>query len=290
MTNLMHDGRNITLINRSLSTSKRIFQTYKTKNREHWHPIYQVIAGSFQKYHPDYLYDFMIDDEIEAFIKEYFPWFYTRYFSLYNLNIMKSDAVRYFYLFKYGGIYADLDFECLKNFDDLLFNTTTPKAIVGRLKAFNHSHEIPNAILASNAPGHIYWLVVIRTLIESFGQGSPESQTGPLVTTAAYNFYIRSNETQIRTYVEPICLKMNINISDVFYEENFHVQDADILMPICWATQGDLRQFWLEERLKVSCDAVKKAFPDSYSITYWTHNWHYAPWWSVWIVWWRSLF
>jgi mannosyltransferase OCH1-like enzyme len=33
---------------------------------------------------------------------------------------MKSDILRYEILNKYGGLYVDTDFECLKSFDDLL--------------------------------------------------------------------------------------------------------------------------------------------------------------------------
>ena len=36
------------------------------------------------------------------------------------MPIMRADAVRYLYLYEFGGIYADLDFLCLQSFESLL--------------------------------------------------------------------------------------------------------------------------------------------------------------------------
>ena len=36
----------------------------------------------------------------------------------YDVNIKRVDAVRYFYLYHFGGLYVDLDFECIKNIPD----------------------------------------------------------------------------------------------------------------------------------------------------------------------------
>jgi mannosyltransferase OCH1-like enzyme len=53
------------------------------------------------------------------FIKEYFPGFLRKY-DRFKFNIQRVDAVRYLVLYQFGGIYADLDFECLRNIEPLL--------------------------------------------------------------------------------------------------------------------------------------------------------------------------
>jgi len=53
------------------------------------------------------------------FIKENFREFFPIY-KRYKKNIQRVDAVRYFILKKYGGIYVDLDFQCFENIEPLL--------------------------------------------------------------------------------------------------------------------------------------------------------------------------
>jgi mannosyltransferase OCH1-like enzyme len=35
---------------------------------------------------------------------------------------MRADSARYMYMYKYGGLYADLDMECLRPMDELFGN------------------------------------------------------------------------------------------------------------------------------------------------------------------------
>ena len=63
----------------------------------------------------------------------------------------------------YGGIYADLDVECLKPLDEVL---AEGDIVVGRMGSdFTNPHSIPNATMASKAR-QAFWLLPID-LIES---------------------------------------------------------------------------------------------------------------------------
>lgn len=53
-----------------------------------------------------------------AFIKTHYPWFLNTYNS-YPYAIQRADAIRYFHLFHYGGIYVDLDISCAKDFNQI---------------------------------------------------------------------------------------------------------------------------------------------------------------------------
>ena len=51
------------------------------------------------------------DTENRKLLEEFYPWFLETYDS-YPKIINKVDAIRIFYLAKYGGIYMDLDYTC----------------------------------------------------------------------------------------------------------------------------------------------------------------------------------
>ena len=46
-----------------------------------------------------------------AFLKQHYPWFLPTYDG-YTQEMMRIDAIRYFLMFHYGGIYLDIDMSC----------------------------------------------------------------------------------------------------------------------------------------------------------------------------------
>lgn len=95
---------------------KIIHQTWKTREiPEQW----QSAVQSVKTMHPDYEYILWTDDTMAAFVKTEYPAFYKTYTG-YKYNIQRCDAFRYLVLYKYGGIYLDLDIVCKKKLDGLL--------------------------------------------------------------------------------------------------------------------------------------------------------------------------
>ena len=90
--------------------------------------------------HPTFQYKLWTNDDL---IKENF----TNYDIINNCNswAQKSDIMRYEILYKYGGVYLDIDFEIFKNLEPLLNND---------LIVCNEDHQIniimTNAFIASN--------------------------------------------------------------------------------------------------------------------------------------------
>lgn len=75
---------------------------------------YKRLTESWLKYHPDWEYKLWTDSDIKDFDfpnKDIFN-------SISNLG-MKADLLRIEILNKFGGLYADIDFECLKSFNDM---------------------------------------------------------------------------------------------------------------------------------------------------------------------------
>ena len=95
---------------------KIIHQTYiNTSIPERW----RLAQESCIKLHPDYDYKFWSDEDAHTFIAKEYPWFLET-FEKYPHNIQRADAIRYFVLAYYGGVYIDLDNGCRRRLDPLL--------------------------------------------------------------------------------------------------------------------------------------------------------------------------
>lgn len=68
---------------------------------------------------PDYEYMLWTDDLSREFIKEHYPAQLQMYDS-YPFAIQRADAIRYFILHHFGGVYMDLDMGCRRRMDPLL--------------------------------------------------------------------------------------------------------------------------------------------------------------------------
>uniref|UniRef100_A0A1I8FN04 Glycosyltransferase family 32 protein n=1 Tax=Macrostomum lignano TaxID=282301 RepID=A0A1I8FN04_9PLAT len=68
--------------------------------------------------YPDFAYVLWTDDDAAAFLADKFP-VHSAMFSGYAKALQRSDALRYFILSYFGGIYADMDVQCLRPFNRL---------------------------------------------------------------------------------------------------------------------------------------------------------------------------
>lgn len=85
-----------------------------------------------------------------------------------------GSNVRYLYMHRFGGVYSDLDAECLKPMDSLLFpsNGSFPNkreivlAYMGHDRRFRHG--VPNAFLAASSPGHPFWIFLVKRIMKEY--------------------------------------------------------------------------------------------------------------------------
>ena len=79
------------------------------------------------------------DENSNEFLEKNYPWFLKTWHS-YKTNVQKSDALRYFVLYYYGGIFLDMDLYCLRQLNQLfnyLDNRVSPNEhIFLAVKAF----------------------------------------------------------------------------------------------------------------------------------------------------------
>lgn len=114
-----------------------------------------------------------------------YPAFYD-VFKSYDRHIKRVDAFRYFVLYEFGGIYADMDYLCLRNFEHLL--------PAGKVSCNQGGVDVyQNALIASPAK-HPFWHYVFVELYRH-----PEHQdvivaTGPHVLFRAHELATNGDE------------------------------------------------------------------------------------------------
>ena len=84
-------------------------------------PKFTEFAESWKKHHPDWKYVLWDEKAMNELVEEKFPQYRKQYEHL-PFDIQRWDVIRYLILFTYGGLYADLDYQCLKPFDVILEN------------------------------------------------------------------------------------------------------------------------------------------------------------------------
>ena len=199
---------------------KIIHQTWKDRK------VPQALSGycdTWRKAHPDWEYRLWTDADNREFLARHYAWFLP-VFDNYPSPIMRADAVRYFILFHFGGVYADLDMECCRSVSPLLAGRPLvlglePDAHLSTPLARERSltRIIGNALMAS-VPGHPFWETVFKALVGAHRDPGPLDATGPFMLTRAWEackdktgifmepphrFYPIDNETALAGLQEP---------------------------------------------------------------------------------------
>lgn len=164
-----------------------IHQTWKDTDVP---PEWQKWADSWRIQHPGWGYRLWTDADNRAFLQEHYPWFLPVYDG-YPEAIMRADAIRYFLLDHFGGLYVDLDFECLKPVTEILDGhdlvlgcepDAHTRLLLARQRGFDRI--VGNAFIASR-PGHPFWAHVHRQMVATHKLPSTLDVTGPFFLTRA---------------------------------------------------------------------------------------------------------
>ncbi|KAG8531907.1 uncharacterized protein KY384_003543 [Bacidia gigantensis] len=130
--------------------------------------------------HPDWEWVLWTDADNLRLVEKYAPWFLDTYNAL-TVEIERVDAARNIYMHVFGGLYLDLDVECLRPTSALLstFGPSTPTrtAYVGRMGTINESvHSIPNAWMMST-PAHPFWLLPLEYIADTLAEVAAEEES-----------------------------------------------------------------------------------------------------------------
>ncbi len=247
----------------------RIFQTWKSK---HDFPgNYAVWSSTFSLYNPHFERILWDDGDNYSFISEKFPWFLQTYRD-YPREIYRADAIRYFFLYALGGIYADMDVECLRPLDGLLGRGDV---LLGRMGSNpGHPHSIPNAVMASK-PRQEFWLLVIWLLMDAAKRGGPpEHVTGPVLIKSAVDLYLARDPQWVQSAIQAVAKCLPQELQPVPQTSNLTLLSSREWFAVDWTdpVHQILRREILHHGL-LSETTKKELFPESWMVTYWTHNW-----------------
>ncbi len=129
-----------------------VHQTWKTSDvPEAW----AAYRSSWLERHSSWRHRLWTDADNRRLIAEHHPWFLATYDS-FPRHIQRVDAAKYFIVYTHGGVYADLDCECLRPVDAL---TQRGGAVVGKTR----DGVIEGAFFAS-PPGHPLWELVFSEM------------------------------------------------------------------------------------------------------------------------------
>jgi mannosyltransferase OCH1-like enzyme len=134
---------------------KIVHLTWKTRQI----PLkWKQTALSWKKNNPDWQIKLWTDDDNRNYIADKYPEFLNT-FDSYPHNIQRADAIRYFLMRDFGGVYCDLDIEVLGSLNDYFDHTEGEVFLV-------QSGNVPvytNCFMASK-PGAAFWDEVIDRL------------------------------------------------------------------------------------------------------------------------------
>jgi mannosyltransferase OCH1-like enzyme len=159
---------------------KIIHQTAMS-DKSKWNPIWERCQQSWKDKFPDFEYRMWTDEDLENLVKTDFSWFYDTWKG-YDKNIKRIDSARYCILYKHGGMYVDMDFECLENFWDQI-----PMDKVSIAGCAHTPVGFENALMVSPKE-HPFWELVFSQLFRLKDENVFKA-TGPQLIDGAAEQY-----------------------------------------------------------------------------------------------------
>lgn len=155
-------------------------------------PAARRTLAAWKQHFPEGAWDYFLwnAEGIRALIRDHYPWFLS-IFDGYPFDIQRVDAARYFMLYHYGGLYADLDFEPRTNFWDSI-----PKYKPGLVESPYTMYEVLQNSLMSSPRGHPFWNTVFSTMRQNRHAGTLHSTADKMLQTALTTYTSAARRTQ----------------------------------------------------------------------------------------------
>ncbi|TRM67708.1 nucleotide-diphospho-sugar transferase [Schizophyllum amplum] len=206
-----------------------IHQTWKSETLPtRWKDISQNCRDIM----PDYEYMLWTDAQSREFIAENYSWFLDT-FDDYQYNIQRADAIRYFVLHHYGGVYIDLDIGCERPLDPLLVHSvilpkTIPVGVSNDLMFAEKGHPFLAQTIHNLVTFDHSWVLNYPTVMFS---------TGPMFLSMQYSIFSSSHpfENVIRILPKSLYGK-NAKEGEAphsffahYYGSSWHADDASFI-------------------------------------------------------------
>ena len=161
---------------------KNIFQSWFTNKL---HPLVQEKIDTFKKLNPEYKYHLYNDDDMDKFVNEHYKGEIADCYNKLNIIVAKVDFWRYLVLYKYGGVYLDMDSnirrplnELIKDEDEAIITAEgNPNLYVQWALIFSKEHPILKKTIE----------FVVDNIKNNSYPNDIHQMTGPSVYTRAIN-------------------------------------------------------------------------------------------------------
>ncbi|PAA47426.1 hypothetical protein BOX15_Mlig018146g2 [Macrostomum lignano] len=153
---------------------------------------------------PDWTYYLWRDSDAEALISSAYPEFLAKY-KKYSDVLERADSIRYIVLHHFGGIYLDMDVQCVRPFFPALENLNS-FLDQERIEQTNILWGWPFGVMNSgmgSAPGHPFFREVIDEMLRESRIGNAFTSTGPTILTQVYKRYTAAKHAVPVTMLEP---------------------------------------------------------------------------------------
>lgn len=221
--------------------SKNIFQTHKSMQYLSRKPKLWNAMKTWKR--NGYSYHFYNDQNCFDFMKEHFPGEVIDCYCKLPMAVMKADLWRYCVIYKYGGIYADVDTVC--KFSPNIFINETLLCL-----APENSTHLCQWVFAAPSQSPILKSIIdlsverIKNTGEFKGEHIIHHLTGPGVFTDGIEKYLRENNHPTFDDKKSYFQYPNSNILSVFNYDNFHKNVVQHLFA------GQDNDGWYHERFK----------------------------------------
>jgi hypothetical protein len=111
-------------------------------------PVQRKLYTKCKEMHPQWQMYFWDDAALDTFVREKFAWYYPTWSEIHPL-IKKLDSSRYMLMHHFGGVYMDVDVECVTPLDSLIEPLPPGAAWMG---------DFPEPMFVMSSPGAKLWL------------------------------------------------------------------------------------------------------------------------------------
>ncbi len=213
-----------------MAIPKTIYQTFKTAKLpliNRWH------IQKFRSQNPAYEYEFYTDSRIDDFFITEYGNDITNAYRKVQIGAAKADFFRYAILYKWGGIYLDVDSAVKAPFNSFIPDDDV--AIITREK--NPGLYAQWALIY--APGHPFLEKTINLILQNIAENKyphdVHQMTGPSVYTKAINECLIENPDiphRVLGVDYEGCLKFKIPLSKLMYSRGEHWKKAQLIKPV----------------------------------------------------------
>ncbi len=178
---------------------KIIHQTAPS-NKDEWHPIWDKCHSSWKFNFPERIYSHLMwnDDDMDAFVESEYPQYWELYKNL-CLHILQIDFFRYLVLYKYGGIYADMDMYCYTNF----YSDLSKDCCLVESSSSDKEEIVQNSLMVSS-PENMFYLECIEKFALNYSAQSMPSDyidrqkwvketSGPILLSNVYDSFEKNH-------------------------------------------------------------------------------------------------